>query len=195
MDYAFQGHHPPSNLAAMVSQANAAQDEDHWLADSGANVHITPDLDKLIMQEPYNGNEIVAVGNGSGLGIFHIGSNSFPTSNSLLYLNDILHCLDADAKLLSINKFCCDNNCMFELTATSFLIKDNLTERILLQGASKDSLYLIQLQHFTRNKLRALTCHIGVKVSSSIWHNRLGHLSKPILQHIISKHHIPVSSI
>jgi hypothetical protein len=29
MDYAFQGHHPPSDLAAMVAQTNSIQDEDN----------------------------------------------------------------------------------------------------------------------------------------------------------------------
>jgi hypothetical protein len=181
MDFSFQGHHPPSDLTAVASQSNALEDEDHWLANSGANIHITPDLDKLTIRQPYKGNEVVAVGNGSGLGISHTGSSSFPTSNSLLYLNDILHCPDATANLLSINKFCYDHNCVFELIATYFLIKDNLTGRILLQGVSKDGLYPIQLQHFTRNKVKTLTYHIGVKVPSSIWHNRLGHPSQSVL--------------
>jgi hypothetical protein len=47
MDYAYQGRHPPSELAAMVSQSNALRGEDEWLADSGANNHITAELENL----------------------------------------------------------------------------------------------------------------------------------------------------
>jgi hypothetical protein len=146
MDYAFQGRHPPSDLAVMVAQTNSVQDEDNWLADSGANTHITDGLENLIIQQPYKGNETVAVGNGSGLGICHTNSSSFQTSDStMLYLNDILLCPDDAANFISINKFCCDNDYQFILTATYFLIQDNLTRRILLQGPSKDGHYPIQL--------------------------------------------------
>jgi hypothetical protein len=111
----------------------------------------------------------------------------------MLYLNDILHYPNVAANLLSINKFCCDNDCQFILTLTYFLIQDNLTRRILLQGPSKDGLYHIQLQHFIRNKVRSLLAHIGVKVPSLIWHNRLGHPSRPVLQHIFSTFQLLVS--
>jgi hypothetical protein len=111
MDYAYLGRHPPSELAAMVSQCNALRDEDDWLADSGANNHDTAELENLTIQEPYQGTESVAVGNGNGLSILHIGSSTLHTPKSILHLKEILHCLEAYANLLSINKFCRDNNC------------------------------------------------------------------------------------
>lgn len=68
MDYTFQGRHPPPQLAAMIAQKNTLV-EDEWYADSGANAHITADLDKLSLQQPFNGQDTVAVGNGPGLQI------------------------------------------------------------------------------------------------------------------------------
>ncbi|KAF8389092.1 hypothetical protein HHK36_025777 [Tetracentron sinense] len=73
MDYAYQGHHPPTQLAAMVAHTNAEQEEETWFADSGANQHITANLEHLTLQQPYTGQEIVAVGNGQGLSIAHTG--------------------------------------------------------------------------------------------------------------------------
>ena len=195
MDYAFQGRHPPSELAAMVSQSNNLQDEDEWLVDSGANTHITNDLENLTLQQPYQGDETVAVGNGSRLGISHTGSSSFLSSNQFLHLKNILHCSDAKTNLLSINKFCRDNDFHFKLIDTYFLIKDNLIGRILLQGANEDGLYPLRLQHFTRNKVRAFTARIGIKVSSSVWHNYLGHPSHQILQHLLHNYYLLVSSV
>jgi hypothetical protein len=71
MDYAFQGRHPPSELAAMVAHSNVVSEQDDWLADSGANNHITTNLENLSINQPYNGIEVVTVGNGSGLSITH----------------------------------------------------------------------------------------------------------------------------
>ncbi|KAJ0100571.1 hypothetical protein Patl1_20787 [Pistacia atlantica] len=67
MDYAFQGRHPPTQLAAMVAHTNATHvAEDPWFAKSGANQHITTNLEQLTLAQPYTGQEHVAVGNGQG---------------------------------------------------------------------------------------------------------------------------------
>ena len=48
MNYAFQGRHPPTELAAMVAEANTTYLNQHqWYADSGANIHVTSDAANL----------------------------------------------------------------------------------------------------------------------------------------------------
>jgi hypothetical protein len=47
MDHSYQGHHPPSQLTAMVAQTNTQLEEQQWYADSGTNAHITRDLENL----------------------------------------------------------------------------------------------------------------------------------------------------
>ncbi|KAF5457516.1 hypothetical protein F2P56_021614 [Juglans regia] len=48
MNYAFQGHHHPTELAAMVAEANTTYLNQHqWYADSSANVHITSNVANL----------------------------------------------------------------------------------------------------------------------------------------------------
>jgi hypothetical protein len=194
MDYAYQGQHPPSELAAMVSQCNTLHDEDDWLADSVANNHDTAELENLTIQEPYQGTESVAVGNGNGLSILHTGSSTLHTPKSILHLKEILHCPEASANLLSINKFCRDNNCWFKLTDTYFLVKDNLTGEILLQGPSENGLYLVQLQSFIKNKReQGRVALLGVKTSSSVWHKRLGHPHDQILSCVLKSQLLLVS--
>jgi hypothetical protein len=104
MNLSFQGRHPPSELAAMVSQSTALHEEDEWLVDSGANNHLTADLNNLTLQQPYQGTETVVVGNGSGLQIQNTGSSSFQTSNSksIVHLNNILHCPQVFAKIINV---------------------------------------------------------------------------------------------
>jgi hypothetical protein len=86
MDYSYQGRHPPTQLAAMVAQRNVVVEDQQWLADSGANTHITNELENLTLQQPFQSDETVTVGNGASLAI----ENSGPPSCSLLILNFIL---------------------------------------------------------------------------------------------------------
>jgi hypothetical protein len=149
MDFAYQGCHPPTQLATMVSQTNMLLEDQQWLSDSGANAHITNELENLFIQEPFQGHDYVAVGNGSGLVIAYTGSFTllFSTSlNSSFKLRDILHCPATSTNLLSIQKFCKDNNCFFILTASHFFVKDNQTMAILLEGKSENDLYPMRLQ-------------------------------------------------
>jgi hypothetical protein len=77
-----------------------------WYADSGANNHVTAAIENLQLQEPFKGEEEVAVGNGSGLPISHAGSSLLYNSHFPFKLNNILHCPGAAANLLSIQKLC-----------------------------------------------------------------------------------------
>jgi hypothetical protein len=57
MDFAFQGRHPPAQLAAMAAYTPAPPEvEQPWYLDSGANHHVTSELEKLsLQQQPYQG--------------------------------------------------------------------------------------------------------------------------------------------
>lgn len=62
----FKEKNPPVQLATMVAHTNAAYEEPQWLADSGANAHITNALENLHIQQPFQHNDEVAVGKGTG---------------------------------------------------------------------------------------------------------------------------------
>ena len=108
MNYSYQGRHPPPQLVAMAAQSNALyDDEQEWLADSGENAHITNKLENITIQQPFEGNDMVAVGNGSGLKIDNAGSTLLHSSNSSFdfHLKNVLHCPNASANILSIQIF------------------------------------------------------------------------------------------
>jgi hypothetical protein len=79
-----------------------------------------------------------------GSSLVHCKSSSIPP----LLLKDILHCPNASTNLLSINKFCIDNNWWFALTGSSYSLQDNLTGAMLLRGPSENGLYPIPLLSF-----------------------------------------------
>jgi hypothetical protein len=117
----------------MVAESNTTYlNQNQWYTDSGANLHVTSDVTNLASSQPYEGDDSVGVGNGTGLPISCIGNASIKTLSSTLALNNIAYCPQASANLLSINKFCNDNNVMFELTGSDFYVKDILTGDTLL---------------------------------------------------------------
>jgi hypothetical protein len=64
---------------------------------------------------------------------------------------------------------------------------------IMLQGPSKAGLYPIYLKHFSSNKSHSLVAFIGVKAPVSVWHNRLGHPSSSVFQHLLRHSQLSVS--
>jgi hypothetical protein len=125
----------------MVAETNATFDHQVWYMDSHANTHITSNASNLPHQNSFHDSRTVTVGNGLGLQILNTGSTTFNFGQSNFHLNNILHCPQAATNLISINQFCLDNNCYFILTATDFLVKENLTDIILLQSVVKNGLY------------------------------------------------------
>jgi hypothetical protein len=53
MNYSFQGHHSPIDLAAMIAEAITTYlNQYKWYADSGANLHATSDIVNLATSHP-----------------------------------------------------------------------------------------------------------------------------------------------
>jgi hypothetical protein len=194
-NYAYQGRHPPTQLAAMVAQNNAEFESQDWLADSGANAHITADAENITHPQQFEGNDVVGVGNGAGLVIKNTGSSFLHSNNSKFLLRNVLHCPKATANLLSINKFCLDNDCLFELTGYDFTVKDNQTGMVLLHGPCENGLYPIPLNRKSMNKVKGFTALLGVKTSYMVWHQRLGHPSDFVIGHLVSHHKLPILGV
>jgi hypothetical protein len=102
-------------------------------------------LKNLTVQQPFEGNEMVAVGNGAGLKIDNAGATFLHNPNSSFkFHKNVLHCPNAFANLLSIQKLCIDNDYHFIVYThfiSFFFVKDNLTKTTLLEGKSENRLY------------------------------------------------------
>jgi hypothetical protein len=114
-----------------------------WFPDTGANQHVTPDLATLTASEPYNGNDNLHVGDGKGLPISHIGHTKLYTPHHSFNLSNVLHVPTITKPLLSVQKFCLDNNVYFEFHHFMFYVKNLNTNEVLLSGQSKDGLYTL----------------------------------------------------
>ncbi|KAL3830766.1 hypothetical protein ACJIZ3_019568 [Penstemon smallii] len=89
--------------------------------------------------------------------------------------------------LISVQNFCNDNKVFFEFHSHSFYVKDSKTRTILLQGPTRNGLYVFP------------TCssspqiNMSVRATPSLWHNRLGHPSMQLVNRIINQVMLPVS--
>ncbi|KAM0014676.1 putative RNA-directed DNA polymerase [Helianthus debilis subsp. tardiflorus] len=162
-----------------------------WLTDTGSNSHVTPDLTSLDNSEAYLGNDSLHVGDGNPLPIVHIGSSQIYSPTKTLNLSNILHVPQIKKNLLSVQKFCTDNDVFFEFHSSFFVVKDESTRRILLTGPSKDGLYSLRLPTLKSIPRVSFT---ATKASSTIWHNRLGHPHDRVFNSIVSVFSLPVSN-
>jgi hypothetical protein len=126
----------------MSGMASTSQGTDpNWYLDSGATDHITGELERLITHDRYNGGEHIRAANGQGMDIEHIGNLVISTSICSLHLNNILHVPRTHKQLISIHHFTLDNNIFVELNPFFFLVKDQISKRVLLHGPCKGGIY------------------------------------------------------
>ena len=123
-DINFQGYtsknssslHNTSNsnnqMQAMVVSP-ASKNSKTWFFDTGATHHLAQDIETLFDVQAYKENEQVIVGNGKKLPILHTGSKFFSSTFRNFHLKKVYHVSHLTTNLISVSKFCTDNNVFF----------------------------------------------------------------------------------
>jgi hypothetical protein len=95
------------------------------------------------------------------------------------------------SNLLSVNKFCCDNDCCFHFDALQLKIKDMPKGKLLYRGPSKNGLYplggITLTQHHHTSNFSSFQS--TKSVSSKVWHDRLGHPNSQVVHRIFPHGH------
>jgi hypothetical protein len=115
-----------------------------WYMDTAATNHLTGDLNRLNMQEPYTGHDHVHTANGSGMRISHNGQSSPSTHTSTpLHLKNVLYVPEVTRNLLFVKKLTRDNNVFVEFHPYDVFVKDQDSREIIISGQSRGGLYPI----------------------------------------------------
>ena len=90
--------------------------------DTAATNHLTGEMGKLSMQEPYRGHDQIHTANGAGMHISHVGQASLLTcTQKSLHLRNVLRVPSATHSLLSVPQLTRDNNVFTEFHPFHFL--------------------------------------------------------------------------
>jgi len=162
---------------ASLLHVPSSVDDPLWYPNSGATHHITNNSSVYSDKQPYDGIDLVKMGNGKGLLISHIGSANFrsSTSNKPLFFTDLLHVPAITKNLLNVSKFCRDNNVIFEFHSNNCYVLDQETKHVLLQGYLKDDLYIFPDLHSLSSSSVHSMSFIVEPISVNQWHERFGH--------------------
>ncbi|KAL8143938.1 hypothetical protein V2J09_016970 [Rumex salicifolius] len=134
----------------------------------------------------------ILVGNGQYLPISQIGRTVL-SSNPTLSLNNILIAPHLIKRLISVRKFCIDNNCSVEFDPFGFSVKDLASRTAILRCNSQGELYpFVPPQPTTPKAASPILLHAST-APASLWHTRLGHPGAHFLLHLSSQNLIQFS--
>jgi hypothetical protein len=147
---------------------------------------VTRELEKLAICEKYKGKEQIHNVDGAGIRISHIGHAVVNTPNYNFILKVVLHVPKAHKNFVSVYQLIRDNSIFLEIHPGFFLIKDQVSRRILLRGRNHRGLYPIPDPSAVKQILAVF------RPSLEQWHSRLGHPSLPVVAQVISHFYLPV---
>jgi hypothetical protein len=88
----------------------------------------------LTVRDKYQGHDNVNTASGQGMKISHVGHSLVRTPTQNFHLRNILHVPHASKNLLSVHRFTYNNGLFIEFHPFFFLIKDQVTRRIIHRG-------------------------------------------------------------
>ena len=161
--------------------------------DSGASHHLTQNLGNLISTSPYTGTDKVTIGNGKHLSISNIGSKQFHSHTHSFQLKKVFHVPFVSTNLISVAKFCSDNNALIEFHSNAFFVKDRHTKMVLAQGKLENGLYKFPVfsnkkPYSSINNASTFHSHFSStdENKAELWHNRLSHAASNIVSKVMN---------
>jgi len=123
-------------------------------------------------------NNKIIVGNGHFVPILGLGSTHLETPHPPLILDNVLHAPNLIKNFVSVRQFTTDNKVSIEFDPFGFSVKDFQTGMPIMRCENQGDLYLITNNNITNKAKHPFTF---AALSSSTWHNRLGHPDDHVL--------------
>ncbi|GKA35720.1 retrovirus-related pol polyprotein from transposon TNT 1-94 [Tanacetum coccineum] len=148
---------------------------DEWIKDSGCSKHMTGNQKLFSTYKAYNGGNVIF---GSNLRGNIIGKGTI--SNDSLKIDNVQHVDNLRFNLLNIGQIC-DNKCKVTFSEHDSEITKN--DKVIGRGIRKKGLYVMKLG----NKPKDQICLATIDENSTLWHRRLGHANRRLIQSLASK--------
>lgn len=199
----------------MVPQAFAVQAAPTFTAsnltgDTAASHHMSGIPPNPATATTLSGQDHVFLGNGQGLKIHSISSESVPSPfdpKRTLHFKNILYVPQLTKNLLSIKRFNTDNNAFFQFHPSHCFAKSQDDGATLLCGkGASDGLYHIPgpssavatplvksiIPQVIPQANVSVSAPIHISSTSTLWHNRLGHPNIHVLNSVLSMCNKPI---
>ena len=151
-----------------MTSSSSPMPED-WFFDTGATHHLTNNSMPFTNLHPYSGSDQVTVSNGHSIPIFHTGNMFLSHSSQQFKLQNVLHVPQISTNLVSVSRFCIDNNVFFEFHSNHFVVKDQVSKQIMLQRHLKDGLYTLPTQ--SSSPCAFISSHLQDSTDTvDVWH-------------------------
>ncbi|GAU43462.1 hypothetical protein TSUD_141000 [Trifolium subterraneum] len=167
----------PTDIEAALHTLHLAQSDPSWYMDTGATSHMTSTHGNLSSYFNLSKNNSIIVGNGHSVPIQGFGNANLPPPHPPLALSNVLHAPKLIKNLIFVRKFTTDNHISVEFDPFGFSVKDFQTGMVLMRCESQGQLYPIT--NSTKNK--SVLPSKFAALSTSVWHDRLGHPGAYIL--------------
>ena len=161
-----------------------ASNQSCWISDTGTTDHFPPDITHIPNYHAYTGNDCVTVGNGQSLSITHTGNSQLRASSHLFHLHKVLHVPSMSSSLLSVYRFCKDNDSSFHFDASKFHVKDLRSGKLLYSGLSERGLYPVRGAIIPSSSSSSFA--FSSTISTQLWHTRLGHSQSRVFSHVLN---------
>lgn len=186
--YAASTSSVPTDIDSAMHTMSLHPPEANWVMDTGATNHMTSEQGTLksYFNTSINNNGII-VGNDTKIPIKGVGHTRLSNPSPPFILKNVLHAPLIIKNLISVQKFTSDNSVSVEFDPFGFSVKDFRTGTLLMRCDSQGDLYLLT------SAFSSLTTSSSsfAAISSSLWHDRLGHPGDPVFSFLRSRNFIP----
>nr|GEY18072.1 ribonuclease H-like domain-containing protein [Tanacetum cinerariifolium] len=148
-----------------------------WNMDKGASSHLNNSVTSFSTVFKTYMYPSISVGDGHSIPVTNTGHSILPIPFKSLHLNNVL----ITPHIVKFLIYVPDNNCTIEFDTFGFSVKFFMTRRVLLRCDSMGDLYPVMEP--------SSIPHVFL-VSQHTWHQRLGHLGREVLRHLVSNNFI-----
>lgn len=152
-----------------------------WYLDSGATSHITATPENIQLPRSFTDNNFIYTADGSPIQITRSSRNMTQSKDQSFILQDLLLVPSTTRNLLSVNRFCIDNNVSLHFDSQKVKVHDTTTEEVLLEGRTNGGwLYELPLKIG-----KTETVNICEKLPHHLCYSRLRHLNSSYMSTLI----------
>ncbi|CAM8888862.1 unnamed protein product [Rhodiola kirilowii] len=151
-----------------------------WVIDSGATDHFACNIDMFFDIHKVSSTCTVSLPNGKTTLVKLVGKVAL-TDN--IVLHEVYYVPEFQFNLISVSKLTASSNCSIEFTKDICAIQDHAHKTNLRIGRLVRGLYHLDVENSSCKSTCTVTCK---KISTSIWHKRMGHLPVHKLKKMMS---------